>query len=116
MVLGSEGVFHSLDKKIILFEPPAGALVKGFDLMGCRGFFEPLFQQIGEQVVVPIPAPPIVQGHGEQIGSFQSLEYFLPVLLPGYGVAQRAAQTIQDAGTQQEFLGFLRQLGQDFID
>ena len=59
-------------------------------------------QDVGEQVVVAVPAPAVVERHQEQVGPVEGLQHRLAVVLAGDGVAQRAAQPAQDRGLQQE--------------
>ena len=59
-------------------------------------------QHLGEEVVVAVPAAPVVQRHDEHVAPFQRLQLCAASPLPGDGVAQRATQPLEDGGMQQE--------------
>jgi len=61
-------------------------------------------QQVGKQMVIPIPATVVAQGYSEQIDPFEPLEHLLTVRLPGEGIAQRPTQAVENGGLQQEAL------------
>ena len=83
-----------------------------------RDLLAPLPQQIGEQMVVAVPAPLVVEGDDEQVGP---IEVFEGLLTGGRGVEQHgitegAAEPIEDGRPQQEGLhGFGLPL-EDFLD
>ena len=74
-------------------------------------------QGVGEQVMVAVPHPLVVQRHQEQVGPLQLLQDPLAVAAGGrcgvrrvtvggqQGVAQRGAQPVEHAGGQQEASG-----------
>jgi hypothetical protein len=53
-------------------------------------------EQIGEQVMQAPPAALLVQRDQEQVGPLQLLQHALAVRVPGHGVAERAAEPLQD--------------------
>jgi hypothetical protein len=57
-------------------------------------------QNVREEVVVAVPAAAVVERDHEQVGAVQRLEHGLPAVLAGDGVAQGAAQPVQDGGLQ----------------
>ena len=59
-------------------------------------------QQVGEQLVVAVPAAHLVQRGQEQIGPLDGLKQPLPAGAAGDRIAQRAAQTVQHRRLQQE--------------
>ncbi len=61
-------------------------------------------QQIGEQMVIAIPALLVVQRDQEQVGAPELLEQFVAVRSTGHRVAQVAAEPVEDGGGQQEIL------------
>ena len=59
-------------------------------------------QDLGEEVVIAHPLAAVVEGHDEQVAPLQRLQHGFAAFLPGDGIAQRAAQPVQDRGLQQE--------------
>ena len=59
-------------------------------------------QQIGEQVVVAPPPPLLVQRDQEQAGPLDRLQQLLAVGAAHHGVAERAAEPVEDRRLQQE--------------
>jgi hypothetical protein len=73
-VPGGQGVPDRLLGQIVALVPLAGALVQQRNLV--RPLTEHAYpQHIGEQVVVPVPLPPVVQGHDEQVGALKILDH-----------------------------------------
>ena len=77
-------------------------------------------QQTGKQVVVAIPLPPVIQWHDEQVGLLEILQDGLAAawlaIAAHHGIAQRAAQTLQNRSVKQEALHRFRLPGQHFVD
>ena len=65
-------------------------------------------QHVGEEVVVAVPPAAVVERDQEQVAPLQGLQHGLATVLAGDGVAQRAAQPVQDGGLQQEVAGRAR--------
>ena len=61
-------------------------------------------QEIGEQLMVAIPVPRLVEPEQEHVGLLQVIELAPAVASPGHGVAQRRAQAIQPRGAPEEVL------------
>ena len=85
----------------VLVVPVAGAAMQVSDLVGS------LVEEVGpqhvrEQVVVAVPVAAVVERDQEQVGAVQRLQGGLAAGPTGHGVAQRAAQPVQQAGAQQE--------------
>ena len=59
-------------------------------------------QNVREQMVIPVPPAAVVERDDEQVPAIERLQHGLPAVLAGDGVAQRAAQPVQDGGAQQE--------------
>jgi hypothetical protein len=55
-------------------------------------------QQVGEQVVQAPPAALLVHGDEEQVGALLLLQHALAIGPAGDGIAERAAQSLQDRG------------------
>ena len=72
-----------------------------------RNVVGPLVQQVRlqnvrEEVVVAVPLAAVVERDQEQVPSIQRLEHGLAAVPAGNGIAERAAQPVQDGGLQQE--------------
>ena len=96
-----ERVLDSLVGEIVLVVPRGRRAVDGDGTLRALGR-EPGPQQVGEQVVVPPPAPDVVERDEEQVRPLDLLERRLAVGPAGDGVAQLPAQPIEDRGLQQE--------------
>jgi hypothetical protein len=59
-------------------------------------------EQVGEQVVIPPPAPHLVQRVQEQVGPLGPLQQRLAVDPSGHRITQRPRQPLQDRGLQQK--------------
>ena len=73
-------------------------------------------QHVGKEVVVAIPPAAVVERDQEQVPSVQRLQHGLAAVLPGDGIAQRAAQPVQDGGLQQEGPDTVGLTLQDLLD
>ena len=87
--------------EVVALVPHAGALVQD------RNQVRPLGEQVrpeyvGEQVVVAVPLPTIIQGHDEQVGALQGDEQVAPVRTTGDGITERTGEPVEDRGVQQE--------------
>ena len=106
-------------------EPGAGPPVEGGRCIGTGLAGQAGAQGVGEQVVVAVPDPLVVQRHQEQVGPLQLLQDRLAVAGGGrcgvrpvgvggqQGVAQRGAQPVEHAGGEQEASGRGRLAVQD---
>src|SRR5690349_11481550 len=70
-------------------------------------------EDVGEQMVVAVPAPLVVQGDKEHVGAFELLEGASAVIAAGECVTQRAAESVQDGGVQEELPYLLGLAGED---
>ena len=66
-------------------------------------------------MVVAVPLAPVVEGNQEQVSSVEGLEHGLAAVLGGDGLAQRAMQSAQDGGVQQEGAKMVGLALQDFL-
>src|SRR5512134_1841920 len=71
---------------------------------------EALPEQIGKEMVITVPAPPIVERSEKQIGALKMFQGFLPGRggIEQNGVAQGTTQTVEDGSAQQEGLDAFR--------
>jgi len=73
-------------------------------------------QDVGEQVVVAVPAPLVVEGHHEQVLPFQRLDHRPAARCPGDGVAQGRSEPVQDGGGEQEVADLVGLVVEDLLD
>ena len=59
-------------------------------------------QDVGEEVMVAVPAAAVVEVDDEDVAPLQRFEHRLTALVAGDRVAQRAAQRVEDRLLQQE--------------
>jgi hypothetical protein len=59
-------------------------------------------EQLGEQLVIPVGAPPWSHRGDEAVGPLQTGQHRLAAVAAGEGVGQVAVQLVDDAGPQQE--------------
>ena len=108
------------EHQIVLLVPQAGPPVVAGNLL-CSGLslvlVQALPQQIGEEPVVAIPAPLVVERDDEEVGLVERLQRGLPGRrgVARDGVAEGAAQAIQDRRLQQKFLNAGGLLLQNFF-
>jgi hypothetical protein len=57
-----------------------------------------------------------MKGGNKEIGSFKILKHAFAIVSSGYGIAERASQTIEEGGLQQEGLDMLRLTREHFCD
>ena len=104
-----------LDDVALLLVPGRGHRV---ELLHETGLLveEPPAQDVGEEVVVAVPVPPVVQRDHEQVVPLEGLEHAAAIGLTGEGVAQGAVHPVEDGRPQQEVLDVGRQALQDLLD
>ncbi len=73
-------------------------------------------QRVGEEVVIAVPAPLVVQGDQEQVRAFEGLQHALPVGPAGQRLAQATGELVEHAGVEQEFPDLVRLALQDLLD
>src|SRR5690242_5365753 len=79
---------HCLSVEPVLLVPVTGPAVQLRDQRrGC--LLQPLAQHLGNQAMVAIPLPFVIEGNQEEIGPLQSVELCLTVVLCSHGIAQR---------------------------
>ena len=59
-------------------------------------------ENIGKEVVIAIPLALVVQRNDKQVASLQGLQQHFAFFLTGDGIAQRAAQPVENGGLEQE--------------
>ena len=72
-------------------------------------------QDVGEELVIAIPPAAVIKRDQEQVLPLQRRQLGLTAVLAGNGIAQRAAQPVQDGGLQQEVLDMLGLALQDLL-
>ena len=102
-VLRGHRVADRLGRLAVLLVPDARPSVQIGNVVGLL-VQQVRLQHVGEEVVVAVPAAAVVEGHQEQVSPLQLGQLGLAAGLPGDGIAQRAAQPVQDGGLQQEVL------------
>ena len=100
-VLGGQRVADRLGRLAVLLVPRARPPVQVRHLVGLL-VQQARLQHVGEEVVVAIPLAAVVERDQEQVAALQRLQHGLAAVLAGDGIAQRAAQPVQDGGLQQE--------------
>ena len=100
-VLGDHRVADGFGTVALGLEPDTGASVQVGDAIGLLAG-EPSAQHVTEEVVVAVPAAPVIQGDDEQVGSLQGLEDRPGVAPPGHRCAQVGRKSGQDRCLQQE--------------
>ncbi len=59
-------------------------------------------EHVGEQVVVAVPPPLVVERHHEQVAPLQRLQHLRAAGVRGHRVAQRAGEAFEHGGAEQE--------------
>ena len=72
--------------------------------------------KLAEEEMVTIPPSLAVQGHDEEVGPFEVLQGPLPGFPLHEGIAERAAEPVQDGSPQEEVLNALGLMTQDLLD
>ena len=67
-------------------------------------------------MMIAIPLALVIQRNDEQVASLQGLQHPSAVFLAGDGIAQRAAQPVEDGGLEQEAADTFGLTLQDFFD
>ena len=114
-VLAGQRVADGLGPLAVLLVPLARPPVQLRDAVGLL-VEQARPQHVGEQVVVAIPLAPVVERDEEQVRPIERLQHGLAAVLAGDGIAQRAAQPVQDRGLQQEAPDVLGLALQDLLD
>ena len=103
-VLGGQRVADRLGPLAVLLVPRARPPVQVGNVLGLL-VQQVRAQHVRKEVVVAIPPAAVVERDHEQVPALQRLQHGLPAVLAGDGIAQRAAQPVQDGGLQQEASG-----------
>src|SRR5437764_14718588 len=83
------------------FVPTARSAVKGAYSVRIAGP-RLLLQDIREKLMVAIPLTPVVERDDEKVSSFQVFQDPLPIAFARDGIAQRAAESVENRGSQEE--------------
>jgi len=94
-VLSSQRVLDRLFGQIVALEPMAGTLVQQWNLIRLLAD-QTRPQHVGEQLVVAVPLPPVVQGNEEQIGPVQRHQHVASVIPAGDGVTQQPSHSVEN--------------------
>ena len=81
--------------------PPSRRAVQTLHTVGLLAG-EPGPQRVGEEVVVAVPPPLLIEGNDEQVGALEDREHVVSVVPAGERVAQRAGQLAEDRRVEQE--------------
>ena len=114
-VLAGQRVTDRLGAVAVLLVPGAGATVELADQLGLL-VQQVGAQDVGEEMVVPVPDPPVVERDEEHVGAVETLESLLRARASGDGVAQPRGQPAQDRGVEQEVPVVLVLAVQDLAD
>ena len=118
-IVGGRSVEKGFELQAVVFIPVARTTVQLSDITcGAAGLVQALAEQIGEEVVIAVPAPFVVEGDEEQVGAFEILEGCLPGSrrVAQNGITQWAAQLVEDRRAHQERLHALRLSLQDLLE
>jgi len=73
-------------------------------------------QHVGEEVVVSVPAAPVVERDEEEVGALQALECGAAAVLARHGVAQVAGEAGEHRSPQEEVANLRRLAVQHLLD
>jgi hypothetical protein len=93
-VLGCQGVPHCVFREAVPLVPLAGRGMHRRHVVGVL-LQDARAEHFGEEVVVAVPLPPVVQRHQEEVGPVERHEGHGAVGAPGDGVAERAAEPLE---------------------
>ena len=114
-ILAGQRVADRLGPLAVLLVPVARPPVQLGDVVGLL-VQQARPQHVGEEMVIAIPLAAVVERDQEQVPSLQRLQHGLAAVLAGDGIAQWAAQPVQDGGLQQEAADILGLALQDLLD
>jgi hypothetical protein len=101
VVAAGQGMPDGVGGITVVLEPGTGPPVQPPDVV--RLLFEQVrAQHVGEQVVVAVPLPMVVERDEEQVGPLQRHQPRRAAGLTGDGVAQPTGEPVEDGGPQQE--------------
>ena len=95
--------------------PPSRCAVQTLHTVGLLAG-EPSPQRVGEEVVVAVPPPLLIEGNNEQVGALEDPEHVVSVVPAGQRVAQQAGQLAEDRRVEQEGAHLWRLAVQDLLD
>ena len=115
MVAAHDRVPNGIAQQPVLREPSAGRGVQLTDAVGIPGR-QTGTQRVGEQVVIAVPPPLVVQRDDEQIPALKRLQHPLTVAATGQGIAESARHLIEHRGTEQELADLVRLTPQNLLN
>ena len=95
--------------------PPGRCAVQALHTVGLLAG-EPSPQRVGEEVVVAVPPPLVVEGDDEQVRALEDREHVVSVVPAGERVTQRAGEPAEDRRVEQEGARLRRLAVQDLLD
>ena len=72
-------------------------------------------EDVGEQVVVAVPLPPVVERDDEEVGALERHQGRLAAVASRDGVAERPGESLEDRRPQQELADVRRLAGEDLL-
>ncbi|WP_155853964.1 aminoglycoside phosphotransferase family protein [Arthrobacter sp. H5] len=106
-IRGTERVPDRVLRQIIPLVPVAGEAVKGPHMIRASAR-RPRSENIGEESVIPVPPPLVIQWHDEQVVALQDLKKFAAIRPARHGFAERTTETVQERGAEQEITEVVR--------
>jgi hypothetical protein len=106
-VLGCQGVPHCVFREAVPLVPLAGRGMHRRHVVGVL-LQDARAEHFGEEVVVAVPLPLVIEWDDEQVVALQGREHRAAAVQPGDGVAQRPGQPVEEGGAQQEFSDSVR--------
>ena len=94
--------------------PGAGASVQPGNVVGLLGV-QACSQDVGEQMVVPVPGALVVEGNEEEVVAVEVLQRPGAVGAPGDGISEGAGKPVQNGRVQQEVPDGSRLTGEDLV-
>ncbi len=114
-VQGRQSVPDRFLCQILGLVPKAGALVEQRQLF--RLFAEQVGpKDVGEEVMVAVPFPPVVEGDDEEVGALQCREHAASIVAAGDSVAQWPGEPVENRRVQQEAANRVRLVFQHLLD
>ena len=122
-IIGGNRMVKRFYLQAMVFIPDAGTDVQFVHLAfriswrGGEALVQSLPQQIGEEMVIAVPPPLVVQGDKEQVGAFEMFQGCLPGTrgVEQNGITQGARHPVEDGRAQQERLDAFGLLPEDFF-
>ncbi len=115
MVTGGKCMLNSLTQQALFAIPTAGACMIGWRVIGRDARqFRP--QTVGKEMMVAMPATPIIQWDYKEAGLVEDFQHVLASALGGDRIAQLAIQSFQHRCLEQKVVNVRRLSIQHFAD